>query len=210
MSRGGLNDVLLDASVELDPPRKRKMAFDAAKGIAYLHSLKPPAAKGIAYLHSLKPPVLHRDIKGANVLVDGNWGVKIADFGLSRFRVEYTMTFCGSPKWTAPEVLNGECYGTAADAWSFGVVLWEIVSRKVPYTEGTWSPARQEERTPLNKAERTPLNKAARGRGASDVGIESCEEAGGASGSRQGEGSGRGDGSSGAVRSIHGELHGSQ
>ena len=41
-----------------------------------------------------------------NLLVDGQFRVKIADFGLSRFRVEYTMTFCGSPKWTAPEVLS--------------------------------------------------------------------------------------------------------
>lgn len=64
--------------------------------------------------------------------------MKIADFGLSRFRVEYTMTFCGSPKWTAPEVLNGESYGTAADSWSFGVVLWEMATRKVPYAAGTW------------------------------------------------------------------------
>ena len=39
---------------------------------------------------------------------------------------------CGSPKWTAPEVLNGEAYGEAADAWSYGVVLWEIQVRDTP------------------------------------------------------------------------------
>lgn len=48
--------MLLDSSIELDPHCKRDIAFGAAKGIAYLHSLKPP--------------VLHRDLKSPNILVD--------------------------------------------------------------------------------------------------------------------------------------------
>ena len=127
MARGSLSDVLGDASISLPPKQKASMALEAARGMLYLHTLKPP--------------VLHRDLKSPNLLVDANFRIKIADFGLSRFRVEYTMTFCGSPKWTAPEVLNGLSYDTAADVWSYGVVLWELLTREVPYAAGTWLPA---------------------------------------------------------------------
>jgi hypothetical protein len=124
MEKGSLGDVLIDKESELSWKTRRQMALDAARGMRYLHSLTPS--------------VLHRDLKSPNLLVDSQNRVKIADFGLSRFRVEYTMTFCGSPKWTAPEVLNGETYDTAADVWSYGVVVWELLTRAVPYAAGTW------------------------------------------------------------------------
>ncbi|EKX47066.1 hypothetical protein GUITHDRAFT_106982 [Guillardia theta CCMP2712] len=111
---------------------------------ANILSMALQAAKGMLYLHSLRPPVLHRDLKSPNLLVQSDFSIKIADFGLSRFRVEYTMTFCGSPKWTAPEVLNGQNYDTAADIWSYGVVLWELLTRKVPYSAGTWATTRDQ------------------------------------------------------------------
>jgi len=130
LSRGSLTDVLQDPAVDLPDGLKRNMALQAAKGMLYLHSLRPP--------------VLHRDLKSPNLLVQSDFSIKIADFGLSRFRVEYTMTFCGSPKWTAPEVLNGQNYDTAADIWSYGVVLWELLSRKVPYSAGTWTTSRDQ------------------------------------------------------------------
>ncbi len=59
--------------------------------------------------------------------VDENWNVKVADFGFARIKEENaTMTRCGTPSWTAPEVIRGEKYGEAADIYSFGIIMWEV------------------------------------------------------------------------------------
>ena len=156
MERGSLSDVLNDKAIPLSAALRSRMALEAARGMLYLHTLKPP--------------VLHRDLKSPNLLVDHQYRVKIADFGLSRFRVEYTMTFCGSPKWTAPEVLNGLSYDTAADVWSYGVVVWELLTRQVPYAAGTWQPARrQKPRRGGASPTRAPHSPVGRTRGASEA-----------------------------------------
>jgi serine/threonine protein kinase len=68
------------------------------------------------------------------VQVDENWSVKVADFGFARIKEENaTMTRCGTPCWTAPEIIRGEKYGERADVFSFGVVMWQVVTRKEPY-----------------------------------------------------------------------------
>jgi serine/threonine protein kinase len=92
------------------------------------------AALGINYLHSLDPTIIHRDIKPSNLLVDETWNVKVADFGFARIKEENaTMTRCGTPAWTAPEIIRGEKYSEKADLYSFGVVMWEMLTRKQPY-----------------------------------------------------------------------------
>merc|ERR1712130_888061 len=80
--------------------------------------------EGLAYLHSQKPPVMHRDIKGANVLVNLDCVVKLSDFGCSK-RTDDTMsrTMKGSIPWMAPEVIMQEGHSTSADIWSFGCLL---------------------------------------------------------------------------------------
>jgi serine/threonine protein kinase len=66
--------------------------------------------------------------------VDENWNVKVADFGFARIKEENaTMTRCGTPCWTAPEILRGEKYDERADMFSFGVVMWQVTTRKEPY-----------------------------------------------------------------------------
>ncbi len=66
--------------------------------------------------------------------MDENWNVKVADFGFARIKEENaTMTRCGTPSWTAPEVIRGEKYGEAADIYSFGIIMWEVLTRKQPY-----------------------------------------------------------------------------
>ena len=66
--------------------------------------------------------------------VDENWNVKVADFGFARIKEENaTMTRCGTPCWTAPEVIRGEKYDERADVYSFGVIMWEVVTRKEPF-----------------------------------------------------------------------------
>jgi serine/threonine protein kinase len=95
-----------------------------------LHS----AALGINYLHSLQPVIVHRDLKPSNLLVDESWNVKVADFGFARIKEEnVTMTRCGSPCWTAPEVIKGDKYTESADVYSFGIIMWEVLTRRQPF-----------------------------------------------------------------------------
>eukprot|EP01133_Synstelium_polycarpum_P016773 gene16773-19946_t len=96
------------------------------------HSLS--IARGLAYLHSLD--LIHRDIKATNILIDENDVAKVGDFGLSRIVDTMNMTsFAGTPKWEAPECLAGEGYTSAADVYSFGITLYEMVTGEEPYPE---------------------------------------------------------------------------
>ncbi|GKY98514.1 hypothetical protein MPSEU_000808500 [Mayamaea pseudoterrestris] len=92
------------------------------------------AARGMAYLHSGKPPVLHRDLKSANILLDESYTAKVCDFGLSRLKANDSMTgSCGTVQWMAPEVLSNMSYDEKADIYSYGIILWELLSRLCPY-----------------------------------------------------------------------------
>jgi serine/threonine protein kinase len=92
-------------------------------------------AVALKYLHSRN--VIHCDLKSSNVLIDDNWKIKIGDFGLSRFfsldNDEDNRGRIGTPHWMAPEVLKGEKYRQCADIFSFGMILWEILSLEIPY-----------------------------------------------------------------------------
>jgi len=91
-------------------------------------------ARGMNYLHQQQPPIVHRDLKSHNLLVDKHWNIKICDFGLSRITAQnQTMTACGTPSWTAPEVLRNERYTTKADVYGFGIVVWEMFARADPF-----------------------------------------------------------------------------
>lgn len=93
------------------------------------------AARGMAYLHSGKPPVLHRDLKSANILLDESYTAKVCDFGLSRLKAhETSMTGnCGTVQWMAPEVLSNERYNEKADVFSYGIICWELLTAECPY-----------------------------------------------------------------------------
>ncbi|KAE8912515.1 hypothetical protein PF003_g3756 [Phytophthora fragariae] len=90
----------------------------------------------LTYLHSLMPPVIHRELKSRNILLNRAMDAKLTDFGISRERLDQTMTAgVGTSLWMAPEVMLGERYDVKADMFSFGVVLSELDSHTLPYTQ---------------------------------------------------------------------------
>jgi Protein tyrosine and serine/threonine kinase len=93
------------------------------------------AARGMTYLHSGLPPVLHRDLKSANLLLDESYTAKVCDFGLSRLKAqERSMTGnCGTVQWMAPEILASQHYAEPADVFSFGIILWELLTAECPF-----------------------------------------------------------------------------
>eukprot|EP00903_Cladosiphon_okamuranus_P019661 g18074.t1 len=87
-------------------------------------------SKAMGYLHSRSPPVLHRDLKSLNLLVVKEDGpVKLCDFGL----VRTTVTSAGTPAYMAPELLEDRPFSKSVDLYAFGILLWEIFSRDIPF-----------------------------------------------------------------------------
>ncbi|KAL6964350.1 mitogen-activated protein kinase kinase kinase [Sarracenia purpurea var. burkii] len=90
---------------------------------------------GLHYLHCRN--VVHRDIKCANILMDASGSVKLADFGLAKATKLNDIKSCkGTAFWMAPEVVNrkNRGYGLAADIWSLGCTVLEMLTRKIPYS----------------------------------------------------------------------------
>lgn len=87
---------------------------------------------GLKYLHDRG--VVHRDIKCANILVDTNGLVKLADFGLAKATKLNDVKSCkGTAFWMAPEVVRSQGYGLPADIWSLGCTVLEMLTRSFPY-----------------------------------------------------------------------------
>ncbi|CAE8655909.1 unnamed protein product [Polarella glacialis] len=89
---------------------------------------------GLEYLHEQQ--VLHRDLKCSNLLLDVSGRVKISDFGCSRWieKGDQAKTLIGSPYWLPPELLVGDSYDQAADIWSFGCTVVELLTGKIPWS----------------------------------------------------------------------------
>ncbi|CAM8900554.1 unnamed protein product [Rhodiola kirilowii] len=91
---------------------------------------------GLAYLHAKN--TVHRDIKGANILVDPNGRVKLADFGMAKHISGQScpLSFKGSPYWMAPEVIkNSSGCKLAVDIWSLGCTVLEMATTKPPWSQ---------------------------------------------------------------------------
>ncbi|TVU26767.1 hypothetical protein EJB05_29328 [Eragrostis curvula] len=121
MSRGSLFDFLHNKHNILQLPAVLKFALDICRGMSYLH----------------QKDIIHRDLKSANLLIDKDYVVKVADFGLARLQDQGgAMTAeTGTYRWMAPEVLTHQPYDNKADVYSFGLVLWELMTSKIPYTD---------------------------------------------------------------------------
>lgn len=88
----------------------------------------------LEYLHSRD--VVYRDIKLENLMLDKDGHIKITDFGLCKEGISdgATMkTFCGTPEYLAPEVLEDNDYGRAVDWWGLGVVMYEMMCGRLPF-----------------------------------------------------------------------------
>ncbi|CAL1413051.1 unnamed protein product [Linum trigynum] len=122
LPRGSLFRLIQRNTAKLEWRRRVHMALDIARGMNYLHHFNPP--------------IVHRDLKSSNLLVDKNWTVKVGDFGLSRLKHDTFLTTKsgkGTPQWMAPEVLRNEPSDEKSDIYSFGVVLWELATEKIPW-----------------------------------------------------------------------------
>jgi len=112
-------------ALPLSASAKRALALDVARGLHYLHA------------HGM----VHGDLKARNVLVRDDGRLIIADFGLSQLVQSGTAGVAapcaagvvGTPSTMAPEVIAGGTYTKAADAYSFGVILWEIYTGRPPW-----------------------------------------------------------------------------
>ena len=99
-------------------------------------------ARGMMYLHQCQ--IVHRDLKPGNILLDENYEPHITDFGLSKFNfhdqmMDPSQNF-GTAKYLAPECINKEFYNKKADVYSFGIIMYEIVTRKEPYPADAFKP----------------------------------------------------------------------
>ncbi|XP_058455589.1 mitogen-activated protein kinase kinase kinase 11 isoform X2 [Malaya genurostris] len=100
-------------------------------------------ARGMKYLHCEAPiSVIHRDLKSSNVLISDpissdnlrSKTLKITDFGLAREAYKTTrMSAAGTFAWMPPEVIKSGTYSKASDVWSYGVLLWELLTGETPY-----------------------------------------------------------------------------
>jgi serine/threonine protein kinase len=124
MERGSVASLIHDPNPQNRVPFKRRLRFARDTALA------------LNCMHLSKPPILHLDLKPQNILVDKNWVAHVADFGLSRVMLaSMDKGTAGSPIYMAPEVLANKPFGMKADIYSFGIVLWELITNQTPYAE---------------------------------------------------------------------------
>ncbi|KAJ9686116.1 hypothetical protein PVL29_015146 [Vitis rotundifolia] len=130
MANGGLQEHLYpisgsnSVSSRLDWETRLRIALEAAKGLEYLHE-------------HVSPPVIHRDFKSSNILLDKNFHAKVSDFGLAKLGSDkagghVSTRVLGTQGYVAPEYALTGHLTTKSDVYSYGVVLLELLTGRVP------------------------------------------------------------------------------
>eukprot|EP01128_Nolandella_sp_AFSM9_P000880 TRINITY_DN11005_c0_g1_i1.p1 TRINITY_DN11005_c0_g1~~TRINITY_DN11005_c0_g1_i1.p1 ORF type:complete len:675 (-),score=118.16 TRINITY_DN11005_c0_g1_i1:12-2015(-) len=121
--RGSLASLLQSSEIHLSFPRKMGMCKQIAGALNWLHCQSPP--------------LLHLDLKPANILIDDDYNVRIADFGMSRMKVAAGVSNVsggGTPLYMPPEILSRkEQSSEKTDVFAFGIIVWEMLTEVEPY-----------------------------------------------------------------------------
>jgi len=122
-SLGSLNKLLKSQQIEITSTFQIEILLGIARGVSHLH----------------KHNIVHRDLASRNILLSSYdiGGVKVSDFGLARslglLEIGETKSLIGPIKWMSPESISLKKYSRESDSWSFGVVIYEVVSGKAPF-----------------------------------------------------------------------------
>ncbi|KAF2534595.1 hypothetical protein F2Q70_00030882, partial [Brassica cretica] len=120
---GSLDQALHERGEQLDWDSRVNIIIGAAKGVAYLH-------------HDCSPRIIHRDIKSSNILLDGNLEARVSDFGLAKLlgdeESHITTIVAGTFGYLAPEYMQSGRATEKTDVYSFGVLILEVLSGKLP------------------------------------------------------------------------------
>ncbi len=121
ISKGSLFDYLHIQKNKLTQNQQLTIAYEVAVALRYLHSRK----------------ITHCDMKSSNILLDENMKIKVSDFGLSRLKNIFSLKDnkgrIGTSHWMPPEIMKSKKYEESADVYSYGMILWELITGDIPY-----------------------------------------------------------------------------